>query len=236
MNKLSITLQPVTTVSSAGSGASVDIAASRSAAKLRVVVAALAGTGPSLTLIVETSPDELTWRPVDSVTMEAAGSAELVVVGLDRYVRASWTLAGTYATIAVAGAARQLFATAKDLEALSLGPSILDGVDGQKLNRALVHGSDLAAGYLGGQYDLPLLSWSDDLAGHTAAVAAYRFMASIGYAPEGSDEHIRTMYEDAIRWFERVSEGKISPDGIVDSTPEESSGGAFVYTKSPRGW
>ena len=44
------------------------------------------------------------------------------------------------------------------------------------------------------------------------------------------------MYEDAIRWFERVSEGKIAPDGIVDSTPEENAGGAFVYTKSLRGW
>jgi phage gp36-like protein len=236
MNKLPITLQPITTVASSGSGESVDIGELRAAAKLRVVVAALEGTDPSLIVRVETSPDDLTWRTVDSVAMGAASSAELVVVGLDRYVRAVWTLTGSYVTLGVSGGARQLFATEKDLESLSLGSDILEDADQQKKNRALVHGSDLAAGYLGAQYDMPLLSWGDDLSGHTAAVSAYRFMVSIGFAPEGSDEHIRTMYEDAIRWFERVAEGKIAPDDIVDSAPEQDTGGAFVYTKSLRGW
>ena len=80
------------------------------------------------------------------------------------------------------------------------------------------------------------MSWGEDVTSHTASIAAYRFMVSTGYAPEGKDELIRMNYEDAIRWFEKVSQGKIKPDDIVDSTPTVEDGGAFVVTKPLRGW
>lgn len=233
-NQLPLPLVPVATVTGNGYGPSIDIGTVRAAAKLNVVATSL--DGAMLSVDVGTSPDGVVWRTAGGVQRETVGSSELVLVGLDRFVRVDWNLDGTEAALEVAGAARQLYATSKDLEALSLGQNILQDADWQKLNRALVHGSDLAAGYLGSQYALPLLAWGDDLAGHTAAVAAYRFMVSIGYSPEGRDEHIRTMYEDAIRWFERIAKGELSPDGIVDSTPDINEGGPVILTTKKRGW
>ena len=233
-NQLSTPLVPVTEVWSSGCGVSCDTDPARTAAKLRVSVTAI--DGPRLTVYVQTSPNEVTWRTVDSVALDARGVADLVVVELDRFVRVSWVLDGTSATFEVSGAARQLYATRNDLAALSLGHNILANADVQNLNRALVHGSELAAGYLGARFDLPLLRWGDDLSGHTAAVVAYRFMVHIGYAPEGNDEHIRMMYEDAIRWFERVAKGEHAPDGIIDSTPERNEGGPVIFTTPMRRW
>jgi len=233
-NKLAITPLALTTIDASGEGASADIGEHRSAAKLMLVVAALVGT--SVGVAVQTSPNETSWRTVVSFTTSvAAGTEELALVGLDRYVRVTYTLVGTSATLLVTGAAQQLFATEADLEALSLGDA-LDGADTQKLNRALIAASGTATGYLSNQYELPLVSWGEDVTSHTASIAAYRFMVSTGYAPEGKDELIRMNYEDAIRWFEKVSQGKIKPDDIVDSTPTVEDGGAFVVTKPLRGW
>ena len=233
-NKLALPLVAATTVTGSGNGPTIDIGAVRSAAKLGAVVSSLDGS--MLIVDVASSPDGVVWKPAGSVKLVAVGTSELVVVGLDRFVRAGWVLDGTEATIEVTGWARQLYATAKDLEALSLGQEILRNSDEQKLSRALVQGSDTAAGYVGSQYALPLLAWGDDLVGHTASVCAYRFMVSIGYAPAGSDEHIRMMYDDAIRWFERIAKGELSPDGIVDSTPDINEGGPVILTTRKRGW
>jgi len=233
-NKLAITPLALATIDASGEGASVDIGEYRTAAKLQLVVAALVGT--SVEVAVQTSPDETSWRTVGSfTTATAAGTEELALVGLDRYVRVAYTLVGTSATLLVTGAAQQLFANAEDLEALSLGDA-LDGADAQKLNRALIAASGTAAGYLGNQYTLPLVSWGEDVTRHTASIAAYLFMVSTGYAPEGKDELIRLNYEDAIRWFEKVSTGKVKPDDIVDSTPTVEEGGACVVTRPLRGW
>ena len=116
-NKLAITPLALTTIDASGEGASADIGEHRSAAKLMLVVAALVGT--SVGVAVQTSPNETSWRTVVSFTTSvAAGTEELALVGLDRYVRVTYTLVGTSATLLVTGAAQQLFATEADLEAL----------------------------------------------------------------------------------------------------------------------
>ena len=229
-----LTFVDTTVTDSTGSGDVIDIGVLHRAAKLRMVVGEL--EGESVRLAVYTSVDGVLWRERDGCDFVAPGATDLVAVDLDRYVKVVWMLAGPSTTIRVTGTAHQMFATARDLEALSLGPHVIARAESQRVNRALIHGSDVAVGYLSSQYTMPLRSWGDDLAGHTAAVVAYRFMSSIGYDPEGKDSNIRTMYEDAIRWFEKLAEGKMSPAEIVDSAPEVEVGRAIVYTRPTRGW
>jgi len=233
-NKQDFTLLHPTEVTGSGSGDPVEIGDLRSTATVIIVVASLNGT--KLTVQVETSPDQVTWRKVEAVTFQTPDLDELVVVGLDRYVRASWDLVGTSSKMSIAGSAAQLYANAQDLAALNLGQEVVESVAKRILNLALHHASGLAAGYLGARFSLPLHAWGYDLTGHTASVAAYRFMVSKGYAPEGSDEHIRKMYEDAIAWFERVAKGELTPGDIVDSTPDISEGGPVIVSTKPRGW
>lgn len=69
-------------------------------------VTAVSGTTPSATVLVETSNDATTWRTIATFTSATGVTAQrLGVGGADRYVRASWTVAGTTPslTFSVAG-------------------------------------------------------------------------------------------------------------------------------------
>lgn len=64
--------------------------------RLSRVVTAASGTTPSLTVIVEHSPDNATWATHTTFTAATAANTERKVLsGLDRYVRARWTVSGT---------------------------------------------------------------------------------------------------------------------------------------------
>lgn len=68
--------------------------------RLTSTVTAIAGAGASLTVTVETSEDGAAWTGVPAVgtampAQTAVGSARRVYVGLDRYVRVVYTIAGT---------------------------------------------------------------------------------------------------------------------------------------------
>ncbi len=71
------------------------------------ITAATAGTGsPTLTVNVQTSADGTTWSTHTSfAAATAVGTQRKALSGLDRFVRCSWTLAGTTpsATFSVAG-------------------------------------------------------------------------------------------------------------------------------------
>lgn len=60
-------------------------------------VTAASGTSPSLTVNVQTSDDNTTWRTLQSFTAVTAAPANqhLSVGGLDRFMRFSWTITGT---------------------------------------------------------------------------------------------------------------------------------------------
>lgn len=65
-------------------------------ARLTLSVTAASGTTPSATVAVQTSVDASTWATVGSFTAATGVTSERKVFsGLDRYVRASWTITGT---------------------------------------------------------------------------------------------------------------------------------------------
>ncbi|MFA4974474.1 MAG: hypothetical protein WC683_17850 [bacterium] len=76
-------------------------------ARLTLTVAAI-GAGTTLTVYIETSADDTTFRAVSNFTAIAAPGAEILSFsGLDRFVRARYSFAGgtTTATVSISGEA-----------------------------------------------------------------------------------------------------------------------------------
>jgi hypothetical protein len=68
--------------------------------RLARVVTAVGGTTPSITVIIEHSPDNTTWSTHTTFTAATGANTERKVLsGLDRYVRARWTVSGTTPSI-----------------------------------------------------------------------------------------------------------------------------------------
>lgn len=64
--------------------------------RLTLGVTAASGTTPSMTVTVETSPDNSTWTSLGSFSAATAvGSQAKVFSGCDRYVRANAAISGT---------------------------------------------------------------------------------------------------------------------------------------------
>jgi phage gp36-like protein len=224
------------------SGAAVDIGALRSAARLRLTCTAVSGTNPTLVVKLQTAPTESgPWRTAyQFVSLSAAAVKDSVTVaGLDRYVRADWTIGGTDSptfTFGLAGEAHVLYATSRDLVRHGLKQETLNNIDPDTLADTLLGASDEADGYLGGGYTLPLTAWSEDLRKHVAKMASYDLMSVNGFRPTGFDELIVKGRDDAVSWLSKIMAGKLEPPGIVDSTVEVFEAGGYVVSSPSRGW
>jgi hypothetical protein len=79
-------------------------------AVLTLVVSAVSGTTPSLTVSIDTSPDNSTWTAIAAFAAQTTTTAGVrkVFSGVDQYIRASWTISGTTPsfTFAVTGIAK----------------------------------------------------------------------------------------------------------------------------------
>lgn len=127
------------------------------------------------------------------------------------------------------------YATTSDLYRLALRQAALSGIPAAEQDAALEAASCVADSYLQARYQLPLAAWDDDLRRAVAIIAAYDLLSGRGFAPEGSDEHVRLRYEDALRWLRDVSTGVVTPVGIVDASPTASNEGIRAVT-DPRRW
>jgi phage gp36-like protein len=127
------------------------------------------------------------------------------------------------------------YATPSDLYRLALRAPALNGISSADQNQALEAASRVADSYLQARYQLPLAAWDYDLRRAVAIIAAYDLLSGRGFAPEGSDEHVRLRYEDAIRWLRDVSLGVVTPVGIVDASSATPDEGIHAVT-NPRRW
>lgn len=104
------TLVPAgTVVTASGTGTAIEVD-DKNEFRGQSIVTAVSGTSPSLTVSIDTSYDNGvtdTWRSVGTFTAQTAAntSAHKSFPGLDRWVRASWTVSGTTpsVTFGVAG-------------------------------------------------------------------------------------------------------------------------------------
>jgi phage gp36-like protein len=127
--------------------------------------------------------------------------------------------------------------TDAQLLAMGLAVDALTGIDVGTRDIARAAASDHVLSYVAKRYTLPLIEWSDDLRRATAHVASWDLLSTRGYAPiAGGDEAIKDRYDAAIRWLERVADGRVEPVGVVDSTPTIAEAGPLVSTDGEPLW
>lgn len=234
-----ITLATSAAHSASGAGSSVDCDAKR-VARVTLAVSAVSGTTPSLSCALETSDDQLSWDSVgDFDAVSSVGSHDIYVGDLRKYLRARWTVAGAGAsfTFSVTGKVILVYADPADLSGHGVPEDAIASVDDEDQARALIAATDELDGYFNDRYTLPLTAWGYDLRKRTAHVAAAALMLTRGLAPEGDDyTTMKDLRDDAYKWAGDVGAKKISPPGIVDSTPTVDEGGPVLYTSAKRGW
>jgi hypothetical protein len=95
-----------------------------------------------------------------------------------------------------------------------------------------------ADGYIGSAKTLPLVSWGEDLALHCARMCAALLAMERGADPlaNGPDASIFAGQSNALKWLDRLANGRLSPPDMVDSTPETFDGGSVVVSSTKRGW
>lgn len=125
-----------------------------------------------------------------------------------------------------------------DFPMFGLPSSAIAAVPPANVQAALDRASNLADGYIGAEYALPLKSWSSELTEAVCKIAAYELMSVRGYNPEGDGGNLRARYKDAIAWLTDVSKGAVAPPGIVgsDGEAEAADGVADMSSDPPRGW
>lgn len=242
-NALAITLHALGAETTSGQGDSVDLGSDllRTAAKLKLHVLAKSGTdAPTLTVAVETSPDDGTsgWRTAATFAVAgAAGSQNLCAGNLERYVRVSWTISGTDPsfTFAVSGEGHVIYSELEDLNSLGIPATAMTNVSTSEKYRALITASGVADIDLNRVFTLPILAWGESLRRIVSAIAAFDLRRVKGFKPEGTDKLIQYAYEDAKAQL-RMLEDKTKPPDIVDSTPNTFDAGVIVYSSSSRGW
>lgn len=79
-----------------GSGSAVELG-DLGTARLTLAITARSGTAPSLHVLVETSDDGSTWRPLGAfqAVNDATGSQTQSFPGVGRYLRARWLIRGS---------------------------------------------------------------------------------------------------------------------------------------------
>jgi hypothetical protein len=98
----SVVLAPSATRTAGGNGASLD-ARERGILRLLLDVTAISGVGATTTVTIEHSSDGSAWRSHSSFAAAAAvGTERKTFAGVDRFVRASWSLSGSI-TFSVTG-------------------------------------------------------------------------------------------------------------------------------------
>lgn len=122
------------------------------------------------------------------------------------------------------------YATIAQLASVGINAVALGSVSTTDQQAALDDASTEIDGYLASQYALPLTAWGNDLIGHVCSIAVYRLMSRRGYRAGGVDAGFKTRYDDAIAWATKISEGTVSPPGIIDSSPGVKDGAPLLLS------
>lgn len=236
---LAITLHASAAETSGGSSTPVDVGALRKCARLRLDVTAVQGTDQVLGVTIETGPSVTgPWRSLGGWSVSGVQSQERLFGELDRYVQVAWTIGGVNPsfTFALAGTAEVLYATPSQVQGSSLPARAMASLDVSQQLDACLSATDEAAGFLARRYTMPLVAWSTDLVRNVCHVAMWNILSARGFQPEGPDEVIRMNVSDARKWLEGVGAGRISPPGIVDSTPTKRGAAPRIASRASRGW
>lgn len=107
----------------------------------------------------------------------------------------------------------------------------IDAIDDNVLGKALADADAEIDGYLMGRYALPLASTPKILVGMACDIARYKLYE------DRATEHVRTRYEDAIKYLKELALGRISlgVDAANQVAPQaggpKAEGEARTFTK-----
>ena len=222
-----------------GNGESVDLGTRDRLLRIVLSVTA-ASSGVTLSVSLESSPNGTDgWKAFGSFCPSGLGPSERVtLVSPQRYVRAKWTISGTSpsVTFGIVGLKGISFANLDDLDEHGMSAAALSFLTPTKRSEGLAAATEVASGLMAGTLTPPLSTWGTDITMNTCKLAAYELLSVRGFSPDGSDDNVRTRWEDAMKWFKSVGDGSISPVGVVDSGDSGDVGGAEVFTYEDRGW
>ena len=134
------------------------------------------------------------------------------------------------------------YCTPEDLARYGVNAKALEVIsveDGQK--PPIDSTSDFMDGYLGKQFQLPLLVFGSDITECCAVITAWRVLRTKGIRP-GDHPEDSALYLDnkeKVRWLEQIAAGKVTP--VVTASPTLDGGfvspaGPTVTSSGSRGW
>jgi phage gp36-like protein len=113
------------------------------------------------------------------------------------------------------------YANLADLTVYGLPATSLGQTTVAQQQAAIDAASATVDNFFNGRYALPLLSWDLQTRMVTCWIAAYHMLSVRGYNPAaGADDNIRTRYEDAMLWLDKVQAKAAHP--LVTPSPSQS--------------
>jgi len=114
------------------------------------------------------------------------------------------------------------YASATELALYGSTPAALARASVDQQNAHLLAASQVADGFLGSRFKVPLTQVGADVRMYVAKIAAWTLMPVIGFKPGTQDaDAYHLAYQDAMKWFERVQAGAVTPMGVEDSDSED---------------
>lgn len=230
------TLRESAAETASGVGPSIDLGARDRLLRQVLTVTAAAGT---LVVRLEASADGASgWRSFATFApLTTTGSERCTFIAPERYVRVGWTITGGVGhTFGIDGHKGVVFANLEQLEQFGMAKGALASLSPTTKAEELAGTTELASGILAVRYDPPIVTKSLDLAKAVCKIAVYELLSVRGLNPDGDDSNIRTRYEDAMKWLEKVASGAITPVDLIDTSPDEDGWGVEMVTHAPRPW
>lgn len=118
------------------------------------------------------------------------------------------------------------YVTVAEARQLGLSGRAFANTDADDFAACCQAASDEASSFLANQYVLPLTAYGNDLKLAVSKIAVYEFLSVRGLNPDqgGSDKNIYDRAVQARAWLKMVGEGKATPVGIQDSSPNDTPG------------
>lgn len=130
----------------------------------------------------------------------------------------------------------QQYVTIAELARLGIPGDAYSGFTNEHINAALLAASSTADMYLRKRYELPLVSWGDDLRLLVAKLASLNLMTTRGFRPNaGAEDAVVDAKNDSLEQLKLIARGELEIE-CVDSTPEVDEMGAQVRSDTPLNW
>lgn len=226
-----------------GSGSGVDVS-TRAGLDVYLEVTAVAGTGPTLSVQIETSREGSAWSALGpAVAVTGVGTTRIIRAGANGYARVSYTIGGTGGpsfTFAVAGDSLTCYAVPDDVGNVEVREAADDSERANATAEKFIERTTYADGYLraSGKLTLPLTAWGRDLRGAVGKLATWDVLTDVvGMNPEdAANSNWMSRRDEALDWLRGVARSSIVLEDTTDTTPTVEESPVVVYTNARRGW